>query len=229
LQQLELLFWENSDLHELCALKNHPKKIPAVVNFCCRSKELVNCHLGGCKIGLTTMTRTWRWNISGQVRLILGPRFCHLGGYIIGLAKTNIGLEWTGSDRHIDRPSELIYRITGSRRDHLSSPRSLQFRLQLQSSSPLWNSEGNSNDKGLRSWYMGYFAYFFMSSWDDFSHMVVILGQFQRRFQLKFDSRSNLNGFNCHKSMNHQQFIKRHHIFCFVYFDPSLGSRIIIY
>ncbi len=39
-----------------------------------------------------------------------------------------------------------------------SFPRSLQLRLQLQSSSPLWNSEGNSSDKGLRSWYMGYFA-----------------------------------------------------------------------
>ncbi len=26
-----------------------------------------------------TTTRTWRWNISGQVRLISGPRFCHLG------------------------------------------------------------------------------------------------------------------------------------------------------
>jgi hypothetical protein len=24
-----------------------------------------------------TTTRTWRWNISGQVRFILGPRFCH--------------------------------------------------------------------------------------------------------------------------------------------------------
>jgi len=47
--------------------------------------------------------------------------------------------------------------------------------------------------------------------------MVVLLGQFQREFQLKFDSRSDFNGFNCHKSMIHQQFIKHHHIFSFVY------------
>jgi hypothetical protein len=58
-----------------------------------------------------TTTRTWCWNISGQVRLISGPRFCHLGGCRIGLAETVNGSKWTGSNRHTDRPSELIYRI----------------------------------------------------------------------------------------------------------------------
>jgi len=58
-----------------------------------------------------TTTRTWRWNISDQVRLILRPRFCHLGGCKIGLVETVNGSEWIGSDRHTDRPSELIYRI----------------------------------------------------------------------------------------------------------------------
>ncbi len=58
-----------------------------------------------------TTTRTWRWNILGQVWLILGPRLCHLGGCRIDLAETVNGLEWTGSDRHTDRPSELIYKI----------------------------------------------------------------------------------------------------------------------
>jgi hypothetical protein len=33
---------------------------PAIVNFCCIGKELVNCHMGGCRIGLTTTTYTWR-------------------------------------------------------------------------------------------------------------------------------------------------------------------------
>jgi hypothetical protein len=55
----------------------------------------------------------WHWNILGQVRLISGPRFCHLGGCRIGLAETDNGLEWTDSDRHTDGPSELIYRIGG--------------------------------------------------------------------------------------------------------------------
>jgi hypothetical protein len=55
----------------------------------------------------------WCWNISGHVRLILGPRFCHLGGCRIGLAEIDNGLEWTGSDRHTNKPSELIYRSSG--------------------------------------------------------------------------------------------------------------------
>jgi hypothetical protein len=68
------------------------------------SATVVNCHLGGCRIGLATTTRTWRWNISSQVQLISRPRFCHLGGCRTGLAKTDNGLEWTGPDRHIDSP-----------------------------------------------------------------------------------------------------------------------------
>ncbi len=94
-----------------CFICPAPAPGAGIVNFCCRGKELVNCHLEGCRIGLTTTTRTWLWNISGQVRLISGPRFCHLGGCRIGLAETDNGSEWTGSDRHTDRPSELIYRI----------------------------------------------------------------------------------------------------------------------
>jgi len=58
-----------------------------------------------------TTTRTWRWNISSQVRLISRPHFSHLGGCKIGLAETVNGSEWTGSNKHTDRPSELIYRI----------------------------------------------------------------------------------------------------------------------
>jgi hypothetical protein len=65
--------------------------------------------------------------------------------------------------------------------------------------------------------------------WDDFSHMVLLLGQFQRGFQLKFDSRSDFNSFNCHKSMSHQLFIKHCCIFSFVYFGPSLSSRNLVY
>jgi hypothetical protein len=42
----------------------------------------------------------WRWNISGQVRLISGSRFCHLEGCRIGLTETDNGSEWTGSDTH---------------------------------------------------------------------------------------------------------------------------------
>ncbi len=94
-----------------CFICPAPAPGAGIVNFCCRGKELVNCHLEGCRIGLTTTTRTWLWNISGQVRLISGPRFCHLGGCRIGLAETDNGSEWTGSDRLTDRPSELIYRI----------------------------------------------------------------------------------------------------------------------
>jgi hypothetical protein len=50
-----------------------------------------------------TTTCTWRWNISGQVRLISGPRFRHLGGCRIDLAETVNGSEWIGSDRHTDQ------------------------------------------------------------------------------------------------------------------------------
>jgi len=58
-----------------------------------------------------TTTRTWRWNILSQVRLISKPRFYHLEGCRIGLAETVNESEWIRSDRHTDRPSELIYRI----------------------------------------------------------------------------------------------------------------------
>jgi hypothetical protein len=37
--------------------------------------------------------------------------FLSSGGCRIGLAETVNELEWTGSDRHTDRPSELIYKI----------------------------------------------------------------------------------------------------------------------
>jgi len=50
-----------------------------------------------------TTTRTWHWNISGQVRLISGPHFRHLGGCKIDLAETINGSKWTGSDRHTDQ------------------------------------------------------------------------------------------------------------------------------
>jgi hypothetical protein len=41
--------------------------------WCGETEDPVNVSLS------TTTTRTWRWNISGQVQLISGPRFCHLG------------------------------------------------------------------------------------------------------------------------------------------------------
>jgi hypothetical protein len=58
-----------------------------------------------------TTTSTWHWNILGQVRLILKPRFCHLGGCRTDLVETVNMSEWTGSDRQTNRPSELIYKI----------------------------------------------------------------------------------------------------------------------
>jgi hypothetical protein len=45
------------------------------------------------------------------VQLISGPHFYHLGGCRTSLAETDNKSEWTSSDRHTDRPNELIYRI----------------------------------------------------------------------------------------------------------------------
>jgi hypothetical protein len=41
--------------------------------WCGETEDPASVHLSA------TTTRTWRWNISGQVRLISRPHFCHLG------------------------------------------------------------------------------------------------------------------------------------------------------
>jgi hypothetical protein len=54
-----------------------------------------------------TTTRTWRWDISGQVRLISRPRFCHLGVAESTLQRLLTG--WNGQVQIDTQTSELIY------------------------------------------------------------------------------------------------------------------------
>jgi hypothetical protein len=53
------------------------------------------------------MSRTWRWNISGQVRLISGPCFCHKVNMVsVCVFVTDIRGLWPGQwDERALRPS----------------------------------------------------------------------------------------------------------------------------
>ncbi len=59
-----------------------------------------------------------------------GTSFLSSFGCRINLAKTVNGSEWTGSDKHTDRPSELIYKINYEHEDMLGW---LQFVVAISS------------------------------------------------------------------------------------------------
>ncbi len=61
-------------------------------------------------------------------RLISEPCFCQLEEYRVDFAKIVNGSEWTSSDRHTDKPNELIYRILRATLD--KGPRSKDQWIQ---------------------------------------------------------------------------------------------------